>query len=165
MNYASIPGYTFATLADKIVVKPQTQIDVYHGTSSVTQQECNALNGLPAKGKDIDLIRHIEPPPNRAEASAFIGTVQFPVSPAHDAGAAYWAGDGGWVYHIREWPGYDIDRLLQGRIPDGKGGYRNPLMYGEQEVAIPARVPMKKIEKVGRVRMARGGPVVDWSKP
>lgn len=114
------------------------------------------------RGSDIDLIRHTEPPPAWPVASAFIGTVPFPKAPGYDAGAVYWADEGGWVYHIDSWPGYDLNALLDGKIPDGMGGYRGPKHCGEQEVAIPAPVPMQSIRRVGIVERLRGGLAVRW---
>ena len=161
-DLSSIPGYRFATILDLDQVTPELQFNVYHGTSLVTADICEKMNGLPARGKDIELTRHVEPTSGREQESAFVGTVRFPVAPGYDAGAAFWAGAGGWVYHINEWPGYDINMVLEGRIPDGKGGFRGPLLTGEQEIAIPARVPRSNIVKIGVVQSRRGGLVVCW---
>lgn len=57
----------------------------------------DAGDGLPARGNDIDLIRHAEPPPARTEESAFRGTVNFPISPARNVGACFWAGADGFM--------------------------------------------------------------------
>jgi hypothetical protein len=165
MNYTLIPGFEFATIRDANRVKPQKQLDVYHGTAYVDMEQCWREDGLPFKGSDIDLVRHVEPPPADDRISAFIGSCPFPLYPGADAGAALWAGVGGWVYHITNWPGYDINSLLSMQIPDGRGGFRGPHMVGEQEVALPARIPMSHISKIGRVRQKRGGLAVDfvWS--
>lgn len=162
MNYTSIPGYEFATIRDANKVQPQKQLDVYHGTAYVTSEQCQREDGLPFKGMDIDLVRHVEPPPSAESNSAFIGTVSFPSYPGTNAGAAYWADEGGWVYHIVDWPGYDINLLLNMQIPDGRGGFRGPLMPGEQEIALPARIPLAHISKIGLVNRKRGGLAVDF---
>lgn len=161
----NIPGYYYATIGDKAQVSAQTQLNVYHGTCLVDVDCYRRNNGLPKRGGDIDLIRHAEPPPTREEPSAFIGTVPFPNAPGFKAGAVYWADDGGFVYHIKDWPGYDINCLLEGRIPDGKNGFRGPKNCGEQEIAIPAAVPLSNICKVGKVEKLRGGLVVKWINP
>lgn len=158
----NIPGYSYATINDTDRINPNNHQNIYHGTAKISPTDCNTHNGLPAGGTDIDLVRHAEPPPARKEPSAFIGTVPFPKAPGFEAGAAYWAGEDGWVYHINDWPGYDINQVLEGRIPDGKGGYRGPFHIGEQEVAVPARVPKNKIVKIGKVVMQRGGLAVTW---
>jgi hypothetical protein len=157
-----IPGYKYATILDKDRVEPMIFQAIYHGTSELQPEKIKLFGGLPAKGMDIDLVRHVEPLPGAAENSAFRGTVQFPLSPGFDSGAALWAGEGGWVYKISDYPGYDICRLLEGKIPDGNGGFRGPLMSGEQEVAIPARVSSSKIRAVGDVVLRRGRYRVVW---
>ena len=164
MPYTSTPGYKFAKIYD-LTVYPQRQSSVYHGTSLVSKEKCINQNGLPMRGNDIDLIKHVEPPAGQGANSAFIGTVYFPESPAYDDfGAATWADEGGWVYHIQDWPGYDVNCLLAGRIKDGKGGFRSPHMCGEQEIAIPAMVPRKHILRIGKVERSRRGLTVTWGK-
>lgn len=134
---------------------------VYHGSSTFSPTELTGADGLPLRGNDIDLIRHIEPPTTRAEESAFRGTVPFPSYPAITGSAVDWAGEGGWIFQVSDWRGYDVNAELEGRIPDGKGGFRGPLME-EQEIAIPARVPARFVTRVGKVKRGRIGLVVDW---
>lgn len=57
-----------------------------------------------------------------------------------------------------------MNAVLEGRIPDGKGGFRGPLLRGEQEIAIPAGIPIVKIVKIGKVKSTRGGLVVSWEE-
>jgi hypothetical protein len=120
-------------------------------------------DGLPARGDDVDLIRHVEPPPTRERESAFRGTCVFPKMACGTAGAVFWAGEDGYVVDIRDYPGYNISELLDGRIPNGMGGFRGPNNPAEQETAIPARVPMSYIARCGHVVAGRRGQlVVDW---
>ena len=163
MEASAIPGYFYATIGDSERVVPFMQFNVYHGTSDLSHEACLKQGGLPMRGNDIDLIRHAEPPPERLALSAFIGTVPFPRAPGYDAGAVYWAKEGGWVYHIHSWPGYDLNSVLEGRIPDGMGGYRGLKHCGEQEIAIPAAVPLSSIQRVGIVERLRGGLAVKWN--
>lgn len=162
-SFSSIPGYAFALIGTKQVLPKRFPL-LYHGTHEVDPQCLVANNGLPPKGSDIDLIRHIEPPPSREIPSAFRGTVPFPIFPAFRAGAAEWAGEGGWVFEVSGWPGYDIAELLTGNIPTGLGEFRSPLME-EQEVAIPAPVPREHITKVGNVVARVRGISIDWIAP
>lgn len=148
-NHAIIPGYAFASIGESIV-HPLNHANLYHGTCLTDPTDFYGNGGFKLRGKDIDLIRHVEPPPSRIEESAFMGTVNFPVATYGEAGAADWAGSGGWVYHIQQWPGYDVQQLLEGKIPDGKGGFRGPLMR-EREIAIPAGAPNDHLQKVGDV--------------
>ncbi len=161
--YTNIPGYLHATVGDTIV-KPQTCGVRHHGTNTITEQDFEINRGLPAKGSDIDLIRHVEPPPQRKEESAFRGTTPFPRSPIDDrTGAIYWAGDGGFLYQIQNWKGYNISELLDGRIKNGMGMFRSPHMTAEHETAVPARVPAEFIKRIGRVsENDHGQPIVKW---
>lgn len=77
-DFIKIPGYKYATICDSEEILPKSFRNIYHGTSDVSATDCESFGGLPTKGRDIDLVRHVEPPPNRIEQSAFIGTVQFP---------------------------------------------------------------------------------------
>lgn len=141
-------------------VTPLIQSNIYYGTSDVPPAICDG-RGLPSKGTDIDLVRHAEPLPSALEKSAFIGTCPFPQAPGYSAGALFWAGEDGWVYHIDKWPGYHLS-ILDGHIPDGKGGFRGILHVGELETAIPAPVPMSNIVKIGAVVRLRRGLAIEW---
>lgn len=151
------PGFSYATVNGS-PVKPYTYPSLWHGTSEITKEIFIAESGLPKKGTDIELTRHVEPPPQRESPSAFRGTVQFPLSPDKSSGACLWAGDNGLIFHITEFPGYDVNTLLEGKILDGMGRYRAPLHYGEQEIAIPARVPKSYVSYIGRVVEGPRGP-------
>lgn len=155
-----ISGFDFATV-NGARVEPRRYPVLYHGNAYESPILFDQNDGLPARGNDIELIRHIEPPPGRIEESAFRGTVHYPLSPALEAGACFWAGDGGWLYEVHNYPGYDIHQMLAGRVPNGKGGFRDPLMK-EQEIAIPARVIRSAVPRVGVVSERRRGFVVEW---
>ena len=158
---SEIIGFDYATI-NSVAVKPLKYPLLYHGTNRESPQIFYANDGLPKRGNDIDLIRHVEPPPSQLTESAFRGTVHYPISPAIISGACFWAGEDGWVYRIVDYPGYDINELLAGKIPDGKGGFRDPLMKGEQEIAIPARVVRIAVTGIGRVVERRRGLSVIW---
>lgn len=151
-----IPGFDFATAAGT-VVQPQTFAVLWHGSSTETLENFRAQRGLPARGTDIELIHHVEPETIANPDTAFRGTVPFPLSPDKQSGACLWAQDNGLIFQIRDFPGYDINALLEGRIPDGKGGYRSPRYAGEQEIAIPARVPITYVAYIGRVQEGSRG--------
>lgn len=60
-------------------------------------------------------------------------------------------------------PGYDVCKLLEGQIDDGKGGFRGTLMR-EQEIAIPARVSREYVARIGVVVQRRRGVSVDFTR-
>jgi hypothetical protein len=157
----NIAGYRYATVEGK-VVHPLKFALTYHGSADTSPEVFLRHQGLPARGTDIELTKHVEPSPGQATNSAFRGTVNFPLSPLKDAGAALWAGDGGWIYEIRDYPGYDVNQLLEGKISSGMGGYRSNSMVGEQEIAVPARVLREAVARVGHVVERARGPSVDW---
>ncbi|MDO3578255.1 hypothetical protein [Ralstonia pseudosolanacearum] len=146
-----IPGFDYATAAGK-VVKPQTFSVLWHGSSTETLEDFRTHSGLPARGTDIELIHHVEPETNTNPNTAFRGTVPFPLSPDKQSGACLWAQDNGLIFQIKDFPGYDVNALLEGRIPDGMGRYRSPRYTAEQEIAIPARVPSAYVAYIGRVQ-------------
>jgi hypothetical protein len=123
----------------------------FHGTSSISP-EVAFRDGLPARGDDRRLKEHSE----QAGNSAFRGTTAFPTDPSGSYGAAYWAGEGGWVYEIRHVPSWDVNLELEGRVKTPEG-YRGNLMPGEAERAIPARVPPENIKRAGQVEADLGG--------
>lgn len=158
------PGYDFATV-NGTQVSPRNYLLLFHGTADVSLDGFMQSHGLPAKGQDIELVRHVEPAPGDDGKSAFRGTTQlesFPPDYENSHGAAAWAREGGLVYQICDFPGYDVQLLLDGRIPDGMGGFRGP-KYREQEVAIPARVGFAHVQRIGQVVEKRRGMLVKWT--
>lgn len=159
---SSIPGYEFALIGSK-VVKPSVRLFRYYGTKDFGPNDCLAHDGLPRRGEDIDLIGHADRPPGYdPNRSAFRGTTPYPLSPLKDSGAVLWAGEGGWIYEIKCYVGYDLNCLLDGKIPNGIGGFRGPKYIGEHEDAIPARVPKGFISRIGIVKKGRRGLLPVW---
>ncbi|CAN7508863.1 hypothetical protein LJR296_003382 [Cupriavidus necator] len=104
-----IPGFSHALACGK-TVQPEKYLQLYHGTADVSPSLYEEHAGLPRKGNDIELQRHVEPPAGLPANSAFRGTMEFPMSPACDASPAFWAGEGGWVFEIQ---GFSRIRCLQ----------------------------------------------------
>ena len=111
----------------------------YYGTDALAPEQV-FNEGLPARGPNLDLQMHAE----GAADTAFRGTCTMPITPHAEAGAAKWAGEGGWVYEIDGSATWDVNASLQGRINNGLE-FRGNLMLGEQEHAIFAGVPRARI--------------------
>ena len=139
-----------ATLPNGRVVPPTHHGGGYHGTSQVAPAEA-FRDGLPGRGTDVALENQVNQGPNRA----FRGTTPTPMTPDGETGAAYWAGEGGWVYKIDGVPTWDINALLEGQRPVG-GTFAGNVMAGEIEGAIPARVPASRIVGAYPVVEGRG---------
>jgi hypothetical protein len=115
--------------------------------------------GLPARGSNTDLADHAN---SNAPDSAFRGATTAPVSQAQNAGAAYWAGEGGLVVEFTNVRGYDVNQALDGRVRtvQGFGGSR---YAGEQEIAVPGAIPPENIGRVGVVvTLPTGQKRVEW---
>jgi len=141
----------FAILPDGRQVPPSSFGGGYHGTDDVPP-EVALRDGLAGRGDDWRLREHSEP----RGGSAFRGATGVVSEPVSGNGAAYWAGEGGWVYEIRDVPSWDVNVLLEGRVNVG-GRWRGNLMHGEQEIAIPARVSPEHIRAYGRVEADAAG--------
>jgi hypothetical protein len=129
----------------------------FHGTDEPPQVVTR--QGLPERGDDWRLLEHAE----GRSSSALRGTTAVASDPVNEGGAAYWAGEGGYVYEIRGVPTWNVNKNLEGRVPTGGGRFRGNLMHGENEYAIPARVPPEKIKRWGVVKAdPRGRLYVDW---
>ena len=136
-------------------IKPSHYGTVYHG-NDMPPQEVLTNGGLPAGGTNWDLANHSE---SISGNSAFRGATTMPITPDGKQGAAHW---GRYVYKIRGMPAWDLNEVMQGRVDTGLG-YRGPLMHGELEHAIPARVPIENIEQYGEVvEGPRGRLHVEW---
>lgn len=134
-----------AILPDGREIAPDSFSGGYHGTTDVPP-EVALQDGLPERGTDWRLKEHSESAGN----SAFRGTTEVASDPVSGNGAAYWAGEGGWVYEIRGVPTWDVNSDLEGRVQTA-AGFRGNLMFGENERAIPARVPPERIARYGKV--------------
>lgn len=140
-----------ARLPNGELVPPSHHGGGYHGTSQVPPATAFA-DGLPGRGTDVGLETHV----NQTGNSAFRGTTPMPMTPDGAAGAAHWAGEGGWVYKIEGVPTWDVNRLLEGRRMT-PGGFAGNLMVGEMESVVPARVPGRNIQGAYPVIEGRGG--------
>ena len=146
-----------AILPDGTKVAPSSQGGGYHGTNTIDPRAA-LKHGLPARGNDWRLKEHSE----QNGSSAFRGTTAVVSEPVSGNGAAYWAGEGGWVFEIRKIPSWDVNTLLEGRVQT-LSGFRGNLMHGENETAIPARVAPVNIKAYGKVVSENGKlKVKDW---
>jgi hypothetical protein len=157
-------GVLKAVLPDGREIPPDSYLGGFHGTET-TPAEVVKSGGFTARGVEEDrrLQEHAE---GRSQpVSAFRGTTPFVASAEKDAGAAYWADEGGWVYEIQGVPTWDVNKDLEGRVLGGNGLYRGNLMRAEVEQAVPARVPIECIVRWGRVVNRSGHllvPVDSW---
>ncbi len=141
-------------------VEPDSYSGGFYGTAD-EHPDVVMRDGLPQRGGDWRLREHSEGNPN----SALRGTTNI-VSDGEGRGAAYWAGEGGYVYEVRRVPTWDVNKNLQGRVATGGGEYRGNLMHGEGEYAIPSRVPPEKIVRWGVVKDSGGDRLyVEWHSP
>jgi hypothetical protein len=145
------PAPLFAILPDGRQVPPSSFAGGYHGNGDVSP-EVALREGLAGRGDDWRLREHSE----QRGGSAFRGATGVVSEPLSGNGAAYWAGEGGWVYEIRGVPSWDVNVLLEGRV-NVVGTWRGNLMHGEQEIAIPARVSPERIRAYGRVEADAAG--------
>lgn len=139
-----------ARLPNGRLVPPSHRGGGYHGTSEIAPADA-FRDGLPARGTDVGLENQVVQGANRA----FRGTTATPMTPTGEAGAAHWAGEGGWVYQIDGVPTWDVNALLEGQRVT-PGGFAGNLMAGELEGAIPARVPASRIQGAYPVVPGRG---------
>lgn len=72
--------------------------------------------------------------------SAFRGTTEQIFNNGHQRAGA-WADVGGWVYEIEGQPSWNVNQLLEGRVPKPGGGFESNMMRAENEQAILATVP------------------------
>lgn len=141
-----------AILPDGREARPDHYGGGFHGTTQV-QPTVALKQGLPQRGADWRLKEHSE----QKGCSAYRGCTLVASEPITGNGAAYWAGKGGWVYEIRGVPSWNVNRQLEGRVKTIQGMYRGNLMHGENEIAIPARVPSERIKAYGQVEEDSSG--------
>ena len=166
---ATAAGVEFAKVNGNKVY-PQTYSQLYHGTDNATLGLPSSMstneaaqqiyaNALPARGTNIDLIEHTI---NNAPDRAFRGTTVTPISQERNAGAAYWAGEGGLVIEIKGARGYDVNAALEGRVMQN-GRYGGNPKFGEQEIAVPGVVSPGMISRIGvPVVKPNGQLTIDW---
>lgn len=151
------PAKLQAVLPDGKKADPTSFGGGFHGTNSINPKAA-LKHGLPGRGSDWRLKEHAE----EAGNSAFRGTTPVVSDPISGNGAAYWAGEGGWVFEIRRIPSWDVNSLLTGRVST-LAGFRGNLMHGENETAIPAKVTPRQIKAYGKVVSENGKlKVKDW---
>lgn len=128
---------------------------LYHG-ANVSPETVLANNGFPARGKNPDILNHVNEGPDTMFRGATTDVTNMDRDNA--IGAAHWADDGHWVYHIAEVPYWDTNKVLDGQVWNPLehrfGG--NP-KHGEHEMAIPAEVPLAHIVAWGKVERSRAG--------
>jgi hypothetical protein len=156
------PGVDYATVNGK-PVQPFNYETLYHGTDAKTvgapgmtadqlAQKIYA-EGLPARGSNVDLVDHTI---NQSPDRAFRGATQSPVTQEKNAGAAYWADEGGIVIKLKNVPGYDVNQALEGQVKTPTGFSGNP-KYGEQEIAVPGAIKPENIDKIFKVEVGSRG--------
>ena len=140
-----------AFLPDGTPIPPDSYMGGFHGTNIPPDQVVKD-RGFTARGsmEDWRLQEHAES--QSAPASAFRGTTPIVASPEGDGGAAYWADQGGWVYEFHGVPTWGVNGNLDGRIQRPDGSYRDNLMRGEMENAVPAEIPIECIVRWGQVQ-------------
>jgi hypothetical protein len=135
--------------------KPST---LFHGTNLFPAAAVR-LNGLPIKGSDWRIVEHLQGNSN----SAFRGCTPSAIMQVPYAGAAFWAGDGGWVYELSNLDSWYIPELLDHFTPIG--GY-SPSAWSpypaECESAVSSEIKASRVVRVFEVfsgRIARNGEI------
>lgn len=145
-------------------VKPLLYKTLFHGSSKSTLGFAESTpaeevakkiyaEGLPGRGKNIDLAEHAA----GAEDRAFRGTTQLLATPDGAAGAVLWADEGGIVVELKNVKGYDVNAHLEGRVKKPDGSFGGNSMGGEQEIAVPGRILPEQVESVGTVKRMPSG--------
>lgn len=140
----------FALLPNGKIIAPIGLMDLYHGTRRVDPEDALRF-GLPSRGDNLDLLAHS----NGGKDSAFRGTTAHVSDPVRETGAAYWAGEGGWVFKVEAYA-FDVNAALAGRVKRGTE-FGNNNWRGENEYAIPAYVPPTHIVRYGQVKQSLSG--------
>jgi hypothetical protein len=152
-------------LPDGTSLPPDSYLGGFHGTYLVSPEEVVRAGGLPARGpvEDWRLLEHALH--QSVPVSAFRGTCPMAAGPSD--GAAWWADEGGWVFELRGVPTWNVNSDLEGRIRGPGGRFRDNPARGENEGAVPARIPLECIPRWGRVSLARTGmpfvPASEWT--
>lgn len=130
--------------------------------------------GLESRGNNWDLLDHAENrgtkysiynKENKIGETAFRGSTEVALSIDGTAGAALWAGEGGYIAEIGNVRGWNVNITLEGRVENAGSGFRGNILGGEQEIAIAARVPPENICSMIPVVLNRLGQLrPDFSK-
>ncbi|CRM19842.1 hypothetical protein [Pseudomonas sp. 24 E 13] len=131
----------------------------YYGTSYL-HPSVAFIEGLPLKGFCVDLLRHA----GKGHDSRFRGTTPFlMVNETLGQGAMCWAELGGWVYELDNIPGWNVEKLLNGKVPT-VSGFTGAPYPGEMEGAIDSRIPPSMIRRAGQViKLRRFLTVSEWT--
>jgi hypothetical protein len=112
----------------------------WHG-NTVTPTQLRAVGGFKAKGTNGDLYEHMLA---RGKPSQYMGTTRIAQTHKGGLGAAAWADEGGWVYHVEADEAWDIERVYSENQHLVQGSTGNPVA-GEMEVAVRANIPWERI--------------------
>lgn len=131
----------------------------YYGTSDL-HPTVAFTEGLPLKGFCVDLYRHA----GKGLNSRFRGTTPFLMVNAElGQGAICWADLGGWVYELDSIPGWNVEKLLDGKVPT-VNGFTGAPFPGELEGAIDSRIHPSMIRRAGQViKLRRFLTVSEWT--
>jgi hypothetical protein len=147
------PDLTTGTASTAAANDESYTYDALREKTSYTDR--NGTSSLPPQGREKMDVTF-------SASSAFRGATALLSDPELGQGAAYWADEGGYVVEVRGAPWWDVNALLENKIPT-PGGMRGPLMHGENELALAARVTPTHIVRVGRVvRLPSNRLVVEW---
>lgn len=133
---------------------PTSYLGGFHGVDSSTDIDKVFQHGLPARGSNFRIFEHVFG--LSGANSAFRGTTASPLISnlgGLQAGAAHWAGDGGWVLEIRDVPTWGVDEASQADVPVFGIVYTG--IQGECEYAIPAEVHNYRVYRAAPVSMGR----------
>lgn len=167
-------GTPMAIVAGK-AVKPTGFYGGFYGMTVEAGKDAKEMiqkifkEGLPERGKNMDLDRHAKEmdvnSPVFEQRSAYRGTTQQPAT-MNGQGAAYWADEGGLVLEIKGVATWDVNAELAGRIKKLDGSFGGNLMHAELEHAILSLVPPERILRIGIVSESRTGRMfvkaTDW---
>jgi len=140
----------YALLPNGRQIAPTGLVHVYHGTRRFVPTTVLWF-GMPGRGNNFDLLAHS----NGAQDSAFRGATLVVSDPSRETGAAYWAGEGGWVFEIVTYA-FDVNLALEGRVKRGLQYGAND-WRGENEYAIPAAVSPDRVVRYGQVQVSASG--------
>ena len=123
----------------------------YHGTDT-TPDEVLRDGGIPEGGDNWYLLEHAIPARGTPHGqSALRGSTSFVSNPEGASGAAYW---GDWVFEFDGMPSWSVKNALQGRVRAADGVHWDDHPYhGEAENSVPARIPIERIKRWGRVKV------------
>jgi len=169
---AAVVTEPMAILPSGRAIPPTSYVGGYHAPSEPITLEQAFREGFASRGGDWRLLEHAQPGSESAMphlgGSAFRGTTPTPSSLGMSGqGAADWAGEGGYVYEIRNVPTWHLEQALEGQIRDPAGTFgRQLVVKPELESVVPGRIPPECIVRAGKVSALPDGRLVvrpgDW---